>query len=205
MNLRRIAAALLVAALLAGGPTVASAGGTDATGASPYIVVLRDGADPDSAATRLVTSFGARVTYTYRFALNGLAVRIPSNLVGAVAADPNVVSIVPDAPVVASAAQPLPAGVNRVDADLSPTALLSGTNAGVDQRVNVDVAILDSGIDLNHPDLNVMASRKKSCTGSTGEDAYGHGTQMAGIVGALDNSYGASASRRAPGSGRSRS
>lgn len=185
-----IAAALLVAAVLGLGQPVASAGPTSTGGAEPYIVVLRDGVDPDEVAARLVTSFDARVTHTYRFALNGLAVRISATLVPGVAADPSVVSVTPDLPVIAAAAQPMPAGINRVDADLSPTAQLAGTNAGVDQRVPVDVAILDSGIDLNHPDLNVMVTRKKSCTGGTGEDTYGHGTQMAGIVGALDNSFG---------------
>lgn len=189
MRTRRTAAAAVLLVALAG-QTVASARTPPATGAETYIVVLRSDVDPSEVATRLVASFDARVTHTYRFALNGLAVRIPASLVPLVAADPTVEAVVPDAPVEASAAQPIPAGINRVDADLSPTALLGGANAGVDQRVPVDVAILDSGIDLNHPDLNVMVARKKSCTGSTGEDALGHGTQMAGIVGALDNSYG---------------
>ncbi len=180
----------MVAAGLGPGQSIAAAGSPSTGGAEPYIVVVGAGVDPDEVATRLVTSFGARVTHTYRFALNGLAARIPAALVPGVTADPSVEAVVPDAPVVAAAAQPMPPGINRVDADLSPTALISGVNAGVDQRVPVDVAILDSGIDLNHPDLNVMVTRKKSCTGSTGEDAYGHGTQMAGVVGALDNSYG---------------
>lgn len=46
-------------------------------------------------------------------------------------------------------AQALPTGVNRADADRSPTAQIDGT----DQRVNVDVAVIDTGIDLRHPDL----------------------------------------------------
>lgn len=187
---RRIVASLALAVLLGAGHSAAGAQSLDTSGAEPYIVVLQPGVNPDDAASRLVTSYGARVSHTYRFALNGLAVKIPASLLSAVAADPMVISVTPDLPVVASAAQPIPAGINRVDADLSPTALIGGTNAGVDQRVGVDVAILDSGIDLNHPDLNVMVTRKKSCTGGTGEDTYGHGTQMAGIVGALDNAYG---------------
>ena len=187
---RRTGAALLLALVVGAGPFATSGAGAQTTAAEPYIVVLRPGVDPDEGASRLVSGYGAKVTHTYRFALNGVAARIPTNQVGAVAADPRVESLTPDLPVIAAAPQPLPPGINRVDADLSPTALLAGVNFGVDQRVPVDVAILDSGIDLTHPDLNVMVTRKKSCTGSTGADSYGHGTQMAGVVGALDNSYG---------------
>jgi subtilisin family serine protease len=185
----RLAAALL-AALLGLGNAVSSAGPRTGTSVSTYIVVLRESADPGSFGAGLVASYGARVTQTYRFALRGVAAHIPDNLVPSVARDPRVEYVFADGPVEAAAAQPLPPGMNRVDVDLSPTALAAGVNAGVDQRMPVDVAIIDSGIDLNHPDLNVMVTRKKSCTGGTGEDAYGHGTQMAGIVGALDNSYG---------------
>jgi subtilisin len=46
--------------------------------------------------------------------------------------------------------QSLPTGINRVYGDLSPTK--SGDGKGV---VNVDIGIVDTGIDLNHPDLNV--------------------------------------------------
>ncbi|MFN2587124.1 MAG: S8 family serine peptidase [Actinomycetota bacterium] len=185
---KQLAAAFVVA--VAGlGHAAATASSTPAATVSTYIVVLRDGVDPGTFGSGLVTGYDARVTHTYRFALNGLAARIPEAVLSTIQADPQVEYVVPDQPVTA-AAQTVPPGIDRIDAELSATALIGGTNAGVDQRVAVDVAILDSGIDLNHPDLNVMTARKKSCTGSTGEDAFGHGTQMAGIVGALDNSIG---------------
>ena len=41
---------------------------------------------------------------------------------------------------VSIAAQTTPTGINRVDADLSPTADIDGT----DERVNVDVAVIDT-------------------------------------------------------------
>lgn len=54
--------------------------------------------------------------------------------------------------------------------------------------------IIDTGIDLNHPDLNVDASRGFSAF-SSGKDAgfddgNGHGTHVAGTVAALNNSIG---------------
>lgn len=55
----------------------------------------------------------------------------------------------------------------------------------------IKVAILDTGMDLDHPDLsaNLEASRDFTGTG-TANDRNGHGTHCAGIVAAIDNSVG---------------
>ena len=51
--------------------------------------------------------------------------------------------------------------------------------------------IVDSGIDMDHPDLNVNSSLSKDFTGSgTPEDAHGHGTHVAGTVAAINNDIG---------------
>lgn len=52
--------------------------------------------------------------------------------------------------------------------------------------------ILDTGIDLDHPDLNVDRTRSRSFNeGETSaEDNNGHGTHIAGIIGAKNNSFG---------------
>ncbi|WP_455168819.1 S8 family serine peptidase [Aegicerativicinus sediminis] len=55
--------------------------------------------------------------------------------------------------------------------------------------------IIDSGIDFDHPDLNVDISRSRSfvTTGKDSQDANdgnGHGTHVAGTVAALDNGIG---------------
>ena len=53
--------------------------------------------------------------------------------------------------------------------------------------------ILDSGIDLDHPDLNVDASRGLDAVNATAkgkstfDDVNGHGTHLAGILAAIDN------------------
>lgn len=56
----------------------------------------------------------------------------------------------------------------------------------------VDVAILDTGIDTDHCDLEVAGGRSFTGLGSGSDydDRHGHGTHCAGIVGALDNDIG---------------
>jgi subtilisin len=52
--------------------------------------------------------------------------------------------------------------------------------------------IIDSGIDFTHPDLNADSARSKSFLSgvSSARDENGHGTHVAGIIGAKNNSFG---------------
>lgn len=53
---------------------------------------------------------------------------------------------------------------------------------------SVLVAIVDTGIDQNHSDLNGKIAKNKNCTSSrTVDDRYGHGTHVAGIAAAVTN------------------
>jgi subtilisin family serine protease len=56
--------------------------------------------------------------------------------------------------------------------------------------IDVDVAILDSGISLEHPDLNVYRNVSFVNYTGFGNDDNGHGTHVAGTVAALNNSFG---------------
>ena len=94
--------------------------------------------------------------------------------------------IVPDE-IVSITAQSVPMGVRRIKASSSSVARIDG----VDQRVNADVAIVDTGIDSAHPDLNVAGGYNCS-TSNRGlwRDMNHHGTHVAGTVGAKDDGYG---------------
>jgi subtilisin len=100
-----------------------------------------------------------------------------------VAQDPRVASVERDE-VVTAFAQTTPTGVDRVDGELSTA--VSGDGAG---SVDVDVAVIDTGIDINHPDLNVVGGKNCS-TGKSFDDGNGHGTHVAGTIGAEDDGAG---------------
>jgi subtilisin family serine protease len=107
-------------------------------------------------------------------------------------ANPNVLDVVQDITVNIDQAQVLPAGENRKDADWSPRPGRSGDRI---DNVNADIAILDTGVQTNHPDLTVFR-----CVGFgylNCADGHGHGTHVAGIAAARDNNLGAVGS--APG------
>jgi subtilisin family serine protease len=55
---------------------------------------------------------------------------------------------------------------------------------------DVDIAILDTGIDLDHPDLNVYKNVSFVMGTTTGNDDNGHGTHVAGIAAAKNDGEG---------------
>ena len=68
------------------------------------------------------------------------------------------------------------------------------TNAGGSGTISTGrwIWIVDTGIDLDHPDLNVQTSTTfaKSFVGGTPDDCNGHGTHCAGIAAAVNNTIG---------------
>jgi len=50
--------------------------------------------------------------------------------------------------------------------------------------------IIDSGIDLTHPDLNVNVTSSRYFIGTSPQDENGHGTHVAGIIAAKNNTIG---------------
>jgi subtilisin len=148
-----------------------------------WIVTLDEGAAPERVADEHARQHGARVDHLYRYALNGYAARMSEQAAARVAQDPRVASVERDQ-VVTAFAQSMPTGINRIDGRLTNT--VSGNGSGT---VDVDVAVIDTGIDIDHPDLDVVGG-KNCTTGRSYDDGNGHGTHVAGTIAAKDDANG---------------
>jgi subtilisin family serine protease len=182
--------ALSVVVLVGGRAAVASAANTS----GDYIVVLKPSAD-ERAVENGAKAGGATISQRYSHALNGFAGHMSDAQAVKLSADPRVLYVAtdqtltaatpPPAPVPPQQDQILPFPVQRLGGDQSSTR--SGDGQGSVPPVNV--AVMDSGIDLTHPDLNVVGG--VNCTNGQGyADVFGHGTLVSGTLAAKDNAIG---------------
>ena len=149
---------------------------------SQYIITVKTGSgfSASSVSSAYAEKSGVKVKHVYDTAIQGFAGSFSDSALAALQKDPNVASITPDL-VMRPASQLIPTGINRADADLNLTK--AGDNSG---SVSVDVAVLDTGV-YQHSDLNVVGGY--DCVGEVGPyyDPIGHGTHVAGTIGAYDN------------------
>lgn len=148
-----------------------------------YVVVLRDtGADPALDAARVAQAHGAGVIHSYSHAIRGYSTLMTPAQAAAMGDDPRVAYVTQDF-VITLDAQTVPTGVTRINGQ--PTDAHTNTGEGV------NVAIIDTGIDVRHRDLRANVAGGKNCTTGDGyQDGHGHGTHVAGIVAAVDNRRG---------------
>jgi subtilisin len=148
-----------------------------------YIVVLKDSvSDPRSVAQQHANAHALTVLYTYEHAIKGYAARIPRARLDDVRNDSRVEYVDEDREVEAfDHDSEHPTGVDRVDGELS-SRYSSGSAWGI------AVAVIDTGSGP-HSDLNI-AGGKNCSTGRSYNDGNGHGTHVAGTIGAKNNGTG---------------
>jgi subtilisin family serine protease len=162
-----------------------SAQAGNGAGADRYIVVLKDAVDPTAVADIHAQKYGAAVDHVYGHALHGYAAVIPNDRVAALRSDPNVWFVSADGTVTAQAQQ-APTGVRRIGGSSD-----GATQTLANKGTGVGVAVIDTGIQLDHPDLTpVNAGKNCVRTRKLPNDDNGHGTHVAGTIAARDNGSG---------------
>lgn len=185
-----LAAVSAAGALLSAAPVPASAQSTARPApATPdrFIVVYRGSvASVQQETQERERRHGFRSRFRYGKALKGFAAKLTPAQVRKLEADPEVELVAPDRPVRALASVPLTAG------DTVPTGvrrIAAGTATTVRQASSANVAVVDTGIALGHPDLNAADGRNCMGTGAA-TDENGHGTHVAGTIGARNDGSG---------------
>lgn len=154
-----------------------------------YVVVLKETVvDVRGTVASIASTFGIRPKYVYTYALKGFSASIPEKAIPAIKRNP-LVSYVE--PVIILYAFPKPGGggggelqwgVDRIDAE---------KNTGP-KGAGVNVAVFDTGIDTDHPDLAVNYKGGYDFVNNDNlpEDDNGHGTHVSGIIAADNNGIG---------------
>jgi subtilisin family serine protease len=155
------------------------------------IVVFKDGVD-EQTKEALLSSAGAEKIKDLKL-VNGKAVFVSKKGEEELLKSGKVLRIDPDVEVYAlenvkskgviQPAQTLTWNIDRVDAEIS-WAISTGDP--------VKVGVIDTGIDLKHPDLqaNIKGGYNAINPLKSANDDNGHGTHVAGIIAALNNSIG---------------
>jgi subtilisin family serine protease len=198
---------LVLAGTVATSPSIAASAADPAVSVGPVIVDVAPGSSPQAVANK----YGIAPTQVYTEAIAGFAATVTEAQLTALTTDRAVESITEDEivfrrdprevarlsgrPKLAADAPPqfeqyVTPEVRRVGGPGSRTADIDGTD---DRRVRAGIAVLDGGIDPNHPDLNV-AGGVDCVRGPKNERGYydrdGHGTLVAGFAAAIDNAIG---------------
>ncbi|MBN1248403.1 MAG: S8 family serine peptidase [Anaerolineae bacterium] len=140
---------------------------------------------PGPAEADLVRRHGGQVKYRYHL-VNAIAAALPETAVARLEALPQVTRIEPDLP------------MHALDIELDNAWGVTRIGAGtVHQQLfnrgsGVGIAIIDSGINYDHPDLddNYAGGVNVLDLGAEPWDVYGHGTHVAGTACAEDNDNG---------------
>jgi subtilisin family serine protease len=180
--------ALLAIAVALIGPGTGGTGTSAAVqaraAAKRRVIVVMNPHRSETAAA-VAASVNARPSHTYSAVFKGFAAELPEPAIRALERNPNVAFIGDDG-IAAVSGQEIPAGLKRIGGTSNPTAAIDGAGKNID----VDIAILDTGVDPGHPDLNVVGGKACVTGNSSWVDDHGHGTKVAGVAAARDNGIG---------------
>lgn len=183
---KKMRAALLGAAMMAGGAIAAPASAQKIEG--QYICVFQPAlvakANVRAEAARAANSGQGQLKNTYENTIRGFALNASAQgIANIMAKNPRVAFCEQDQVMsIPPTAQAAPGGVTA-QAETIPWGI---TRVGGGQTGSTRKAwVIDTGIDYTHPDLNVNTALSRSFTREKdGNDGNGHGTHVAGTIGA---------------------
>ena len=162
---------------------------------SDYIIVYRNHLQKQNM---LISRPAFTVSRSFNI-IPAVAARLDANQVKELQQNPDVAYIEPDYKIYAlgspdpiaadslsainvlSSTQTIPYGITMVNA---PAVWPRTKGAGV------RVAVMDTGINMSHPDRGNVAASVSFVTGAAVEDLHGHGTHTSGTIAAADNDIG---------------
>lgn len=144
--------------------------------------------DVVAAIQSLEAQHGFRADRFYSAAIRGFSARLSAQQMGRLANDAIVSSIEPDGDMVivgqSAQAKGKPGGGGS-PVQVTPWGITRIGAAGKPSISTVRAYVIDTGIDLAHPDLNVV--QNVNFAGGRDTDCNGHGTHVAGTIAAIDN------------------
>ncbi len=177
-------------AAMTAGTAAADAPGATATAATQtWIVTLANNVDAASVGPALASQRGGRLLSVYTHVLDGFAFAGSADAAAALAQNPRVARV--ELARGLHAVEIAPNGILRTSAWAAHQAGYTGVTSG---GAPVHIAIVDTGIKLDHVDLvqNIDAADGVNCIdpGQPPNDDHGHGTHVAGTAAAAFNGEG---------------
>ncbi len=164
--------------------------------ADSYICVFNDStvsrADTPGEARRLVNANGGQLKHVYSRSIRGFSTNMAAPALERMQRlSPNIAYCEQDQVVTIDQGRGRPGGGGGGSTPPPQETPWGITRVNGGGSGNFGTAwVIDSGIDLDHPDLDVDVGRSTYFTGKNPDDQNGHGTHVAGTIAALDNSIG---------------
>lgn len=154
-----------------------------------YIVMFKEEVrDPGGMEATLRGKHGFGRGHVYDKAFKGFSARLSTKALEALKKDSRIALIEPDL-IMTTCAQTVPTGIMRFAANTNTVVPIDEVSDAPD----VDIAVVDTGVDKEHADLTVSGGVRYYNAGSTDasfDDNNGHGSHVAGIIAAKDNDAG---------------